>query len=194
MAPVSLLVMGLAWTRMLRIRRLFMALYARYRAGTLPTPHTRKPRTSPRPAAAPAAPDAPKLPLLTRGWAIECLREKWHVAAWCSPIERWLANPEMAAFVLAAPQAGRLLRPLCRMMAIDIPTFLQLPKRPRAPRKRPPIVERPAAAERPAGPIDIDSLTDREFAELLHKPRDNNCPPTDVGYGRSRRWPKPDWA
>jgi hypothetical protein len=50
-----------------------------------------------------------------------------------------LQTTNIQDFVQAAPQAARLLRPLCHALGLDQPTWLKLPPRPRKPRKpRPP--------------------------------------------------------
>jgi hypothetical protein len=55
-----------------------------------------------------------------------------------------LQDPEARALAEAAPQAGRLFRPLCHMLGLDQPEWLRLPKRPRKPRKpRPPKPRKP---------------------------------------------------
>jgi hypothetical protein len=46
-----------------------------------------------------------------------------------------LQQPNTRDFVQAAPQAARLLRPLCRALGVDQTAWLKLPHRPRAPRK-----------------------------------------------------------
>jgi hypothetical protein len=45
-----------------------------------------------------------------------------------------LADPDTQALVAAAPQAGRILRPLCHTIGVELPDWLKLPKRPRKPR------------------------------------------------------------
>jgi hypothetical protein len=51
--------------------------------------------------------------------------------AWRAQIEAMLDDPEMAAIVAGAPQMGRVLRPLCRMLGIKPVPALVLPRRPR---------------------------------------------------------------
>jgi hypothetical protein len=66
-------------------------------------------------------------------------------------IEALLADPEIAALCAAAPQAGRLLRPLCRMFGLAPPAHIAAP--PRAippPRPRPPRAPPPPFAEHPS--------------------------------------------
>jgi hypothetical protein len=178
-------VLFVVWIRLSKTHNRFTALYRKFRAGTLPKPRLRPRKPSARPRPAPL-PDAPKLPPRSRGWLIKLLTEPWHVAAWRASLQTWLTDPELPALVLAAPQAGRILRPLLHMLAIDIPTFLRLPKRPRAPRERAP------AAERPPRPRDINKMSSYAYGRLVHPPRDNNCPPIRLGYAPAKPFPKPD--
>ena len=124
---------SLIWGRLCGMRRRFINLAARVQGGTLPakrpprpTPATPRPAT-PRPA---AKPDQPRLPPQTSGWLIRLVPEPHHINAWRGPLEQFLADPETIAHVAAAPQAGRILRPLCRMLHVVPPLYLQLPRRP----------------------------------------------------------------
>ena len=49
-------------------------------------------------------------------------------------IETIIARPEIQELLAAAPQAGRIFRPLYRMLGIPLPPSLRLPARPRRPR------------------------------------------------------------
>ncbi len=42
-------------------------------------------------------------------------------AAGAAQLQTLLTEPEMAALTAAAPQMGRLLRPLCRMLGVTAP-------------------------------------------------------------------------
>ncbi|MBN9559359.1 MAG: hypothetical protein J0H14_01360, partial [Alphaproteobacteria bacterium] len=71
-----------------------------------------------------------------------------------SHLQALLEDPEMREFLAAAPQAGRLLRPLWRKLSPDVlPDILRLPPRPPRPRKprapRPPRPARPPAGSGP---------------------------------------------
>ena len=60
-------------------------------------------------------------------------------AAAGSQLQHLLNDPEMAALLAATPALARLLRPLCRMLAVAVPGTPPAPERPRAPRApRPP--------------------------------------------------------
>ena len=119
------------WTllthRLNRLAQRFRALFARYQAGTVPPPIQRKSR-----AGIPdSRPPSPRLPA-TRGWIGAHIAQ----AAPCAgSVEHLLHNePAMRAFVTAIPQAGRLLRPLCRMLGLNPPDYLRLPNRPPRPK------------------------------------------------------------
>ena len=58
-----------------------------------------------------------------------------------SDLERMFSEPEFLALLQAAPQAGRIVRPLCRALGIPLPQILQLPQRPR--REKPPRARKP---------------------------------------------------
>ncbi len=130
-APLILLL----WPRLNRLAARFTRLAARVAAGTA-TPRRRisLSLTSTRPR-------KPYARLPRRfGWLLRLEREA--AAAAGSQLRHLLTDPEMADILAAAPQAGRLLRPLCRMLGVQPPPALALPPRPRAPR-------RPAAAGPP---------------------------------------------
>ena len=117
-----------------RLRRMatrFAALAAR--AGARPRPATavaRRP-ASPRPASARPAPALPR----GVAWLVRLVPES---SAAASQLQHLLTGPEMAALTAAAPQAGRILRPLCRMLGVRPPAHLVLPPPARrAPKARP---------------------------------------------------------
>ena len=58
-----------------------------------------------------------------------------------------LQDPALPGYVQACPALARRLRPLCRLVAVDIPAWLRPPPRPRRPRATPaahPPARRPA--------------------------------------------------
>ena len=122
---------------------------------------------------------------------------------------------EMAALHAAAPQVGRILRPLAHMIGARVPEWLQLPKgvRKRHPSPRPspsrgegaggmivpnrrlPAKEQAEDAvrrsEASGKAIDVRRFSAEAYGWLVHPPRDGNCPPPRIGYaGRRRRPPK----
>jgi hypothetical protein len=74
------------------------------------------------------------------GWLVKI--GGYRAAGYRSQLELVLQTPDMAALLAAAPQAGRIMRPLCRALALEWPT--PEPKtekiktiRPRKPRPKP---------------------------------------------------------
>ncbi len=144
---------GPIWTLLcLRLQRLnnrLTRLYDRWQTNTLPKPRptTKRPESAPRPSRTPeriqSMPmvgadlvNAPARLPRGRGWITRRLPEAGPSAGW---LEYLLQQPHTQDFVQAAPQAARLLRPLCHALGIDQPAGLQRPPRPQKPRKpRPP--------------------------------------------------------
>ncbi len=78
----------------------------------------------------------------SRGWILRQYPGTGMQAAWLGAL---FAAPGTAEFLAAAPQAGRLLRPLCRMLGIEPPPVI-------APTPRPPRPKRPRPAQPSPGP------------------------------------------
>jgi len=158
--PVILLI----WTYLRRLQSRFVRLAARIEAG----------RAQARRRATPRAPASrPRPPRLPRGvaWLVRLVPE---AASGASQLQHLLTEPEMAALIEAAPQAGRLLRPLCRMLGVAPPPALALPARRAAPAAPP----RPAAVL-PSGaapPALADATPRRRTVPRLH-PRACGPPP-----------------
>jgi hypothetical protein len=51
------------------------------------------------------------------GWLVRAAA--WHAAGYGCQLRAVLGQPEMVALLIAAPQAARILRPVCRMLAIE---------------------------------------------------------------------------
>ena len=112
---------SLLYTRLNRMAARFTALFHRWRTGTLPAPRptqTGRPYT-PRPIL--------RLPT-KRGWVNHRIPAS---AACTGQLEALLQDPELPEFLAQAPQAGRLLRPLCHALGLPEPTWLKLPPRPK---------------------------------------------------------------
>ncbi len=125
----------LIWSRLRRMATRFTRLAARVRAGK-PSVARRRPASS-----RPARPRPPRLPNRF-AWLPGLVPP---AAAYGSQLQYLLMDPQMAALIAAAPQAGRILRPLCRMLGVRPPPILTanlLRPRP-APRGAP---SRPAAS------------------------------------------------
>ena len=112
------------WRRINRAIRRFERLMAHLAAGTLPRSHRSAAPSSASPAAPPSAsPDRgdrprPAADPLPRGrfWLIRALG---HEAAACATqLEALLAEPAAAELLALVPAAGRIIRPLIRLLAI----------------------------------------------------------------------------
>jgi hypothetical protein len=108
-ARTALLV--LLWGRLARSAARFERLFARWRAGTLPRPRPARAGQRTRRQPHPHLPANP-------AWLVAMVRE---TAPMATQLQHLLAHPDMAAFLAAAPQAGRILRPLCHMLAVPPP-------------------------------------------------------------------------
>ena len=106
-----------------RIERMLI----RFRAGKLRTGVTQPNRKAPE-ATKPRAPALPR----KFGWLV--IAGKHQAAGYASQLQHLMAEPEMAELLEASPQARRVLRPLCRALAIEL-TWTVTPPRPRKPRK-----------------------------------------------------------
>ncbi len=129
--------LALLWGRLHRAALRFARLAALVHAGRLPPPRhrTRSPR--------PVQPPPLRLP---RGFAW-LVRRVPQAAAAASQLQHLLADPAMADLLASAPQAGRLLRPLCQMLGVRPPSALGRP-----PPLRPAPPSRPAVHPRPTPP------------------------------------------
>ena len=99
------------WGRIGRMRVRLERLVARWRAGTLPTP--RKSRAGEVRTSVQVPSGIPRTP----AWLLAAVREAGAVRG---QLEHLLSEAECAAFIAAVPQAGRILRPLCRMLGIGV--------------------------------------------------------------------------
>lgn len=136
--PIVNPLLGLAFARLRRAVFRLDRLVVRWRTGNL-RPKSARPRTSPRPK-----PPRPELRAPARNaWLLHILQPMAHGQSYLRDL---LADPEIQALIEAAPQAGRLFRPLCRMFGLPVPENLRLPPRPpRAPKPAPaPAPEPPA--------------------------------------------------
>jgi hypothetical protein len=118
-----------------RIRRLgvrFTRLAERVHAGRLAAVCAACRRSaSPRPVGSPD-PSRVRPPSVLprhRGWLVHWVPE----ADGTRDSMYWLLElPEMKELIAEAPQVGRIVRPLCRMLGVDMPTWLRLPRGARA--------------------------------------------------------------
>jgi hypothetical protein len=143
LAPLLVLV----WLRLRRTLLRLDRLAIRCQQGRLRPPSTStstSTRTPPPPAHPSDAWRARRTPS-GHAWLI---RLHQPFAQYIPRIEMLVNDPDIVALCAAAPQAGRLLRPLCRMFAITPPVHIARPPRPAPPRKpRPQKPQPPPFAE-----------------------------------------------
>ena len=147
---VAPLVMPL-WTRLARLTARFDALVARLTAGHLPAERPAAP-ARPRTRSARKAPAAGLRLPRGRAWLIRLLPGE--AASYGCQLQALLADLQMAALLAAAPEAGRILRPLCRLLAIAPEGSLALPSAAGKPAPTP----RPAKPAPPPAPPSAISL------------------------------------
>ena len=156
MAPLVLLL----WPYLNRLTARFDSLVTRWREGRLASPAPRGPH------ARTHRPNAKRLPQ-TIGWLIQLTPQG---AGAASQLRHLFADPEMVALLDAGPQAGRLLRPLCRMLGIrpspDLPASLFAPPRPATVA----TASSASAARDPADPPGDPVEAPRRLAEAAGKP------------------------
>ena len=142
----------LLWHRLGRMTNRLQALFTSWQAGTLPAP---RPARAPRPYIPRAIPRLPTTP----GWINARIAE----AAPCAGTLHYLfQEPGLPGFLAAIPQAGRLLRPLCRALGVSAPDWLKLPPRPKSTRALP--VQRPPPLGDPHAP---QSTADRPLPPYI---------------------------
>ncbi len=104
------------WRSFTRKARHVERLMACLAAGRLPRPSAPRPhRTSP-----------PSLLPQTRGLLLTTLKHE--AGVYRAQLEVLLAHPETAALLAAAPAMAALLRPICRLLALDHPALTPVPK------------------------------------------------------------------
>ena len=145
------------WSKLRRTMRRFARLAERAALGKVPPPRQPRPvTTDPRPD--PIADSIPATPTKTRvrfpdSYAWLCKFLPYEAAQYGNQLQHMITTPEMAALIEADPQVGRLLRPLCRMLAANPGPLLVQPAKPKpvrgspTPKPRPP---RPVIGHSPA--------------------------------------------
>ena len=150
-------------------------LAARAAAGTLAPPRLRPAR--------PRRAGAPHYQRLLRrfGWLVRLVPA---AAAGASQLQALLAEPEMTTLIAAAPQIGRTLRPLCRMLGVRSPPALRLPSAATAGRPLPagPSRTEPLPPPTPRAPGGARPVVRRrpEDMAVLHPQRQSVHPPAHV--------------
>ncbi|MBV9654036.1 MAG: hypothetical protein JOZ42_05690 [Acetobacteraceae bacterium] len=130
------------WNRLNRLVARFSALVAAVEAGRFSiarrTPVVeRRPRQLAPESRKEARAQAVKVPSpKAYGWLLT-LAPELNTRIGRAQIETLTADPALLALLAQAPQAGRILRPLCHMLRIPLPDCLRLPPRPKRPRPAP---------------------------------------------------------
>ena len=144
----------IVWKRFNDISKRFERLFARWKAGTLPKLRSRPAR--------PRADRTPPIRLPTRRlWLILEVRKTTEYRSLLRHL--FGTDPEFVAFLNAAPQARRLLNPICRALGIDLdapygvplglPPHKNKPRRAAAPPQPKPKAERPRKPRRTPGAL-----------------------------------------
>jgi hypothetical protein len=118
------------WGRIARMRTRLERLVALWRAGQLPPP--RAPRVG---GAAGMQAGARRVFPSKLAWLTRMLG--YEVAAFGGQLRHLMTDAECVAFLAAVPQAGRILRPLLRMLSIDPLPEVILPVRRAVPEAAP---------------------------------------------------------
>jgi hypothetical protein len=118
-----------------------------------------KAQTAPEPAEAPAPPPPvgakkSKLPG-QNGWLLQTFPGH-HIPYVRGHLIRFLEDPDTLSLHAANPRIGRVLRPICHMLAIPLPTYLKLPRKPRPPRPKP--ARKPARRSKKPEPSFYDYM------------------------------------
>jgi hypothetical protein len=122
----------LVWFRLRRMLARLDRLAHRWQTGRL---RPARPRTRPSRTPTPTHPAEASLPRRTPRGHAWLIRLHQPLAQFAPRVEAMLADPDISALCAAAPQARKLLRPLCRMFGLAPPPYLARPKRPTPPRQ-----------------------------------------------------------
>jgi hypothetical protein len=173
--------LNLAWGRLGRLVGRLDRLTRLWEADRLPAPRVRARR-----AVRKGASGGLRLPA-GHGWLVKLLGPAANMSA--NFVNLMLQEPDARALFAAAPQAGRIFRPLCRMFGLEQPEWLRLPERARKPRAPKP----PKARKERQGPArgftrrQIDGMTVAELvAHYGRLPPHFPLPIPNLGYIRRK--------
>jgi hypothetical protein len=111
----------------------------RFRALALNPRRPRKPGAKPEPApereSPPVGAKKRELPR-QKGWLLQTFPGH-HIPFVRGHLIRFLEDPDLSRLHGETPSIGRVLRPLCQMLAIPLPDYLKLARKPRQPRPKP---------------------------------------------------------
>ncbi len=157
------------WTRLTRTARRFDRLMTRLAANRLHKPRPTKLRHR-----TPDAARATPLPA-GHGWLIRALPHE--AAAYAAQLDSLLAESGVADLLAAHPAAGRILRPLGRMLGLRAPALNPNTPKPNTPNRSTPNRGTQAASRRAAPPHRAPVPS----------------PPPDRSYRPSATWPRAHW-
>lgn len=100
----------LVWVRLSRMAQRFERLVARWRAGILPVARKSRAGQDDKRSVRPRLPAGP-------AWLVDYVPE---VAVFGLQLEHFLSGEECARFLAEVPQAGRIVRPLLRMLGVGV--------------------------------------------------------------------------
>ncbi|OYV68960.1 MAG: hypothetical protein B7Z67_11415 [Acidiphilium sp. 21-60-14] len=97
-----------------------------------------KAQTKPESAQAPTSPTGAKRREIPgqNGWLLQTFPGH-HIPYVRGHLIRFLEDPDLSLLHAANPRIGRVLRPICHMLAIPLPAYLKLPRKPRKPEQKP---------------------------------------------------------
>ncbi len=112
----------------------FEKLVAHWRNNTLPKPGKPRPGRAQRPQTTPRLPNS-------KSWLLRSV-DHYNFRGHASQLQHFLASPECAAFLAEVPRAGRILRPLARSLALQMPGDPP-PPMPKPPKPKPSVTPKP---------------------------------------------------
>ena len=122
------------WHRISRLSHRFRALSLNPRPRRPGKPQP-KPEPAPEPESPPAGAKKSKMPA-QKGWLLQTFPGH-HIPYVRGQLISFLADPDVSRLHGENPSIGRVLRPLCHMLAIPLPDYLKLERKPRPPRPQP---------------------------------------------------------
>ena len=165
------------WARVTRASHRFARLMDRLAAGKPTRVRAKRPPAVPRPPIEGALRTGPNpagpIPR-GHGWLIHAI--PYHAMAYTSQLEHLFAQPDARAVLEASPQAARLLRPICRLLGLQLIPGQGLVQTPIPPLRRPRgTAAKPAAPPQP-DPKPPRRLSRKARAAILWYPNFNNRP------------------
>jgi hypothetical protein len=135
------------WHRISRLSLRFRALALNPRSRRRRKPSA-KPEPAPEPASQPRTAKRREVPA-QNGWLLQTFPGH-HIPYVRGHLIRFLEDPDLARLHGETPSIGRVLRPLCHMLAIPLPDYLKLDRKPRPPRPKPARKPERKPARKPA--------------------------------------------